>query len=434
MRKEKYKGKNDTVNAGRKLPGGAIAILAAGFLCSILPGSREVNWFRMEGMSVTALAESADEEDGLLIEDEGDIVVNQEGADLEELKAAEQTEAAPQQEEEEPELFLEPADSGRLAEHLDYLLQMDSPIGSDGEMIMAEYIEGVMEQYGYAVSEQNFHEGFLNENGVDAPGINVIGERGADSENRTNDIFIISAHYDSKTNGTSEDPFYNDKSGVAVLLEMARILSYEETDTDICFLFLSGEEDGLYGSARFVDFIEEAYGHRVAGVLHVELVGYDPDSPYLLKTADGQENYLGNLVRETAQSLLLVEADGQQDTYGGEADLDTAALNERAEEGDGEAGGLGKREDWLYVEDQDSSQYSFAQAGIPSVTVSQDAEEISGKGGAVGKADMQEETEMQSSEPLKRIGINVDKLADITDILAESVSHIMSEETGSLLG
>ena len=199
--------------------------------------------------------------------------MNKSGIDLEELIAAEresEEQARMQMEEllEDPQLVLEPARKDKLQEYLEELMKEESPIGSDGELLCSRYISRVMEEYGYTVSEQSFHEGFLNEDGVDAPGVNIIAERGADSENRTNGIFIISTHYDSKTKPEPQDPFANDKTGAAVLLEMARILSYVDTDTDICFLFLSGEEDGLYGSVNFIKSLSEENKARITGVLY----------------------------------------------------------------------------------------------------------------------------------------------------------------------
>ena len=48
--------------------------------------------------------------------------------------------------------------------------------------------------------------------------VGFIAERGADSEERTGDILVLCAHYDSKTNPLSGDPFAEDKTGAAVLL------------------------------------------------------------------------------------------------------------------------------------------------------------------------------------------------------------------------
>ena len=243
----------------------------------------------------------ADMPGGSLIEDSGssDAVV---GLTIDEL----QTETSPE-EELVDEIELIPADTQRISAHLKALLTYADPTGSDEELMTASYIGQQMKALGYAVQQQPFHEGFLNVNGIDAPGVNVIAERGADSEeNRTRDIFLVVTHYDSITlpeeeasAGSAKIPYANDKSGAAVLLETARILSKVETDTDLCFLFLSGQEDGGYGAKAFIDSLSEANRSRITGVLAVDRVGYDTGMPNVIKTWTGDVNDIAALVQES---------------------------------------------------------------------------------------------------------------------------------------
>ena len=418
----------------------------------------------MAGLLLMAGAGSAaadETEDGLLlIEDDGEEVVDQSGASLEELQAQEAAAETPQTEapqiltDEDP--TLERASADMLQLYLDGLTGMASPIGSDGELEIGQYIKSAMENMGYEISEQSFHEGFLNANGVDAPGINIIAERGADAENRHSDILIISTHYDSKSFPEEGDPFSNDKTGAAVLLEMARILSGVETDTDICFLFLSGEEDGLYGSANFVRTLGEEYNGRIAGVIDVERVGYTGDFRYVLKTVDQKENTLGNLLREEAASYGLADADTpeaiglQADPGVAENDVQTAGSGNGSEShAEGNAAGQDETEaqnwwDWQYLADEAATQKSFADAGIMAVTVSQDTAEAekNAEENAEDKLktpdEMSEETDSATADSeaignAEEVKPEITRLQQITDILASVVARIMSEKTGSLL-
>lgn len=418
-------------SAGKKLAAVLAVLLAA--------GGYPVNGILETDRVFAEAAEDASAGDDLLIEDEGEEVAVHEGADLEELRAAETQDTEAQTELIELEdsgLQLEPASAERLQEYLEYLSQMESPIGSDGELIVGRYIEEVMKGMGYTVSEQGFHEGFLNEAGVDAPGINIIAERGADAQQRHGDILIIATHYDSKTRPEEEDPLSNDKSGAAVLLEMARILSYEETDTDICFLFLSGEEDGLYGSSNFIKSLEEEHKNRVAGVLYVETVGYGPEYTYQLKTLDGQENDLGNLVREEAlfsETMILPipdgagTEDGQSDSGSREEISGQAGKTDEESENAAAQG----RQDWDYTADSQTSQKPFAEAGLAAVTVSQNVEEV-WAGTADSLLSEADGTESGGQEA-GTAEIDMEDLQKITDILASAAGQIMSEATASLL-
>lgn len=411
-----------------KRTGGYLALM-------LMLGTAGVQDDKFPDLFLEVLAEemtvAAEEEEGLLIEDFGEVEIDNSGAKLEELKEEERREAEEERRKAEEaaaaeaaaeaearelaeamaaEFRLEGADPVILQQHLEVLTEIESPIGSDGELICASYIAEVMEQYGFTISEQHFHEGFVNENGVDAPGLNIIAERGADTapEKRTNDIFIVTTHYDSKTNPAEDDPFANDKTGAAVLLETARILSQVETDADICFVFFSGEEDGLYGSANFVDFMAEDYAHRVAGVIHVELVGYAPDYAYLLKTWDGQENEVGNLVKASELAGAMIEAE------------------------DGTTEEVMEEERWIWAEDSLTAQYNFIQKNMPAVTVSQDvfgeyAEQCKISEALEALDEQEKQAENLNAVSEGEITIDMDKLADITDILAASVYEVMSE-------
>ncbi len=73
-----------------------------------------------------------------------------------------------------------------------------------------------------------------------------------------NRIYVVSAHYDSMcadpADGECDAPGANDDaSGVAAVLEMARIMSRYKFDASIIFLLVAGEEQGLLGSTYFAE-------------------------------------------------------------------------------------------------------------------------------------------------------------------------------------
>ena len=98
--------------------------------------------------------------------------------------------------------------------------------------------------------------------------------------------YLMTAHYDSiasKTEGWKEDwgtlpaPGADDNaSGVAGILEAARILSQQEFDFTIKFIAFSGEELGLFGSKHFAELAKEE-GYPILGVVNFDLIGYDTD-------------------------------------------------------------------------------------------------------------------------------------------------------------
>ncbi|MGZ2410811.1 peptidase M28-like protein [Sphingomonas sp. F9_3S_D5_B_2] len=94
---------------------------------------------------------------------------------------------------------------------------------------------------------------------------------------RPNDVVIIQGHIDSRVtdvmNVTSDAPGANDDgSGVAAVLEAARVLSKHRFPGTIVYAALSGEEQGLYGGKVLADYAK-AQGWNVVTVLNNDIVG-----------------------------------------------------------------------------------------------------------------------------------------------------------------
>ena len=101
-----------------------------------------------------------------------------------------------------------------------------------------------------------------------------------------NRIYLMIAHYDSiasKTPGWDGGwrrmaaPGASDNaSGVAEMLETARILSQQDFDFTVRFIAFSGEELFLFGSKHYARLVQER-GDDIAGVINFDLLGHDPD-------------------------------------------------------------------------------------------------------------------------------------------------------------
>ena len=109
--------------------------------------------------------------------------------------------------------------------------------------------------------------------GVDI--VDVLGiQRGTGDPGR---VIIITAHIDSRVsdvmNATSDAPGANDDgSGVALVIEAARLLSKEKLDATIVYALLSGEEQGLLGGVLLAR-TAKARGWTVSGSFNNDIVG-----------------------------------------------------------------------------------------------------------------------------------------------------------------
>jgi hypothetical protein len=97
---------------------------------------------------------------------------------------------------------------------------------------------------------------------------------GSVDPNRT---YVVTGHYDSRVtdvmNATSDAPGANDDaSGVAVTMELARVMASHDSDATLVFAPVAGEEQGLFGSNFLAQQLQDA-GVDVQGMFTNDIVG-----------------------------------------------------------------------------------------------------------------------------------------------------------------
>ncbi|MFF5294831.1 M20/M25/M40 family metallo-hydrolase [Paractinoplanes globisporus] len=90
-------------------------------------------------------------------------------------------------------------------------------------------------------------------------------------------VYVVTGHYDSRVtdvmNATSDAPGADDDgSGVAVVLELARVLATRSPEATIVFAAVAGEEQGLYGSDHLAQSFKDA-GTDIQGMFSNDIVG-----------------------------------------------------------------------------------------------------------------------------------------------------------------
>ncbi|RBQ21016.1 aminopeptidase [Spongiactinospora rosea] len=90
-------------------------------------------------------------------------------------------------------------------------------------------------------------------------------------------LYVVTGHLDSRAsdvmNATADAPGADDDaSGVAVVLELARLFATRRTRGTLVFAVVSGEEQGLYGSAHLAAKLKEA-GADVQAMFSNDIVG-----------------------------------------------------------------------------------------------------------------------------------------------------------------
>lgn len=139
-------------------------------------------------------------------------------------------------------------------------------------------------------------------------------QRGTTDPNR---VIIIQGHLDSRVNdvmnATADAPGANDDaSGVAAVMETARILSGRRFSATLVYAALSGEEQGLVGGRILADYAK-AQGWEVLAVLNNDIVG---NTRGLAETIEGRVRIFSEGVRSSES-----EAQGNaRRSVGGEVD------------------------------------------------------------------------------------------------------------------
>jgi hypothetical protein len=129
--------------------------------------------------------------------------------------------------------------------------------------------------------------------------------------------YILSAHYDaigSRTaypDGRAWDPSRDpapgaddNASGVATVLECARVLAHEPLDFGLKFILFSGEEQGIKGSTYYVKYKEEdPIEGPLLGVFNSDMVAYNPAGDTLQVVTDALSSWMADFVVESYGEL-----------------------------------------------------------------------------------------------------------------------------------
>ncbi len=143
----------------------------------------------------------------------------------------------------------------------------------------ADWIAAEFKQMGLAVSRQTFEiPGEILVRSSPRQGVNVIGTlnrtHGESRGSRDSQAILIGAHYDTVPYSPGAD---DNASGVAAMLECARVLSESDCDRPIAFVAFDAEEnqtstEGLHGSTAYVAALAPA--KNPAAAIIFESVGF----------------------------------------------------------------------------------------------------------------------------------------------------------------
>jgi hypothetical protein len=183
--------------------------------------------------------------------------------------------------------MLSQIDQTRLLFHIDSLehfhtRHVNSVGKTDGTGITAAFnyindefnrIQGLPDSHFVNLGGQPFA---MTYNGMTTQQHNAVGVINGTEAGRG--VVIVGAHYDSRTDdltdATSSGPGADDNgSGVAAILELARVMSQYPSRASIIFVLFAGEEEGRYGSKAFVNDYVLANNIPVSVMINLDTIG-----------------------------------------------------------------------------------------------------------------------------------------------------------------
>ena len=157
-------------------------------------------------------------------------------------------------------------DPEELKRKLRYIAGERSPSTSPRHLATVEnYIEGEFKTFGLRVESDTFTYWGRSYR-------NVIARAG---DARNGPLIILGAHFDSVEGSPGAD---DNASGVAVLLEAARILSGLRLRSQLLFCAFNLEELNMIGSTHFAKRLKAA-GAKVRAMVSLEMVGFTDSKP-----------------------------------------------------------------------------------------------------------------------------------------------------------
>lgn len=153
-------------------------------------------------------------------------------------------------------------------------------VGTPDNQKATAQIKDVLQALGFSVTMPCYKAGACS----------VVADKIGDGS--TDEVIMIMAHLDSvgKNFAGADD----NASGVAVMLEVARVLKDYGNKRTIRFFATNGEESGLYGAAHYAKVLQDSgMIKKIVLAINMDMVGYNSNSVVELET-DSQYNSLAN--------------------------------------------------------------------------------------------------------------------------------------------
>jgi hypothetical protein len=139
---------------------------------------------------------------------------------------------------------------------------------------------------------------------------NVVGVHAGAT--RPDDVYLVGAHYDSVNNPGADD----NASGVAAVMELARVMTQYQFDATLVFVAFDREEQGLHGAYAYTAAHDTS---KILGMLSLDMIAYNPPGTHHDKVRFYDSNGVGRIKADLATAFASYS--------GGLATVDSGKIN-----------------------------------------------------------------------------------------------------------
>ncbi|AWI03523.1 DUF4910 domain-containing protein [Clostridium drakei] len=176
--------------------------------------------------------------------------------------------------------------------------------GSDGEKKACEVLKNQIQSYGYETQVQKVPYKYHNEQGQEKieESQNLIAiKRSALKQSKG--TIIVSAHYDCAQDSMGAN---DNASGVAVVMEVARLLNKSFNDYELRFIFFGGEEFASIGSRYYLSQLSDNDKKDIKANINMDSIAQkNHDNPYIF-TVDGKSNFATELLKNNSKNKDII--------------------------------------------------------------------------------------------------------------------------------
>lgn len=232
-----------------------------------------------------------------------------------------ETESGDREKDEVENVKLEKASKESIKTNLEMLGRNVRSYQSKSKEMSINYIKEVFQNYGYETETQKFpikqpdtlssmseklpEEMFdivTEDRKILGDGKNIIVNHPGNTNSKK--TVYITAHYDTtdKTTGVIDNA-----TGVAVVLEAAKVLRQLESNINVVFVLFDAEEMGQQGAKKFVNDLSPMEKENAIGCINIDMVGEIGAGELVMKFGNGEHNILSVLWNHILEKDIAVE-------------------------------------------------------------------------------------------------------------------------------